>query len=187
MSHRTYWKATAAAALAGLALASASSAAADQVRAVAPEAAVGASARAERDGFGAMILITPDRQAFRSGWYGAWPPKLNATTRAYRGKPVHAMIVFSGCRPAADGNCNVSARFSVIAPAGTTYADSPGGRIWIGKPAAAGRMLLGEGALGFRLDSGDALGSYIFKSVVTDNVAGTSLLVEQPVTALETP
>ena len=152
---------------------------------VAPGTAVSPTARAEKQGFGAMMLVTADKEGFRRNWYGAWPPKLSATTQAYRGKPVHAMIVFSGCKVAANGKCDVSARFAVLAPRAQGYREVPGGRIWAGAPAARGRMLLGDGNLTFRLDPGEPVGAYRFRALVTDQIAGVTVVVEQGVTAQE--
>jgi hypothetical protein len=146
-----------------------------------------APSRALANGFGAMMLITPDAAQFRKAWFGPPPPKLNATTRAYRGKPVHAMIVFSGCRAGPDGNCRVTARFNVTAPNGRPYGKPIPAILWRKAPAPAQKMQLGEGNLAIRIEPGEPLGVYRLGAVVTDEIAGTSLTIEQSVTAFEAP
>ena len=145
------------------------------------QGAAGPSAR--QGGFGAMLLMTADPAAFRRAWAGPQPPKLNATTKAARGKPVYAMVIFSGCRAAADGKCRVTGQFSVTRPDGRPYQAPAQAKIWSGAPAAASKMLLAEGSVGLKLEPKDPLGAYRVRAVVTDHVARISVPVEQAVTA----
>ena len=135
------------------------------------------------ESFGAIVLMTEDPASFRRAWAGPQPPRLNATTRAARGRPVFAMVIFSGCRAGSDGKCNVAGRFSVIRPDGSPYQAPAPARLWSGRPAGAGRMLLAEGSVGLKLEPGDPLGIYKVRALVTDHVAGTTVTVEQAVTA----
>ncbi|HEX8571926.1 MAG TPA: hypothetical protein VF759_04165 [Allosphingosinicella sp.] len=133
--------------------------------------------------FQATVLMTQDPAAFRSAWLGPQPPRLPVTTKAPRGRPVYAMVIFSGCRPASDGRCNVSGRFSVLRPDGRPYQAPASAKLWSGRPAGPGRMLLANGSVGLNLAPSAALGTYKVRALVTDNVAGTSISVEQAVTA----
>ena len=127
--------------------------------------------------------MTEDPAAFRRAWHGPQPPRLNATRKAARGRPVFAMVIFSGCKAARDGKCNVAGKFSVIRPDGKPYQPPAPARLWSGAPAGKGRMLLAEGSVGLKLEAGDPLGTYRVRALVTDHVAGTTIALEQAVTA----
>ena len=149
----------------------------------APAGGQAAGPSAQQGGFGAMLLMTGDPAAFRRAWAGPQPPKLNATTRTARGKPVYAMVIFSGCRAGADGKCRVTGQFSVTRPDGRPYQAPAQAKIWSGAPSAARKMLLAEGSVGLKLEPKDPLGAYRVRAVVTDHVAGINVTVEQAVTA----
>jgi hypothetical protein len=145
-----------------------------------------AAAQAPAAGFRALMLVTPDPAALRRAWHGPQqPPRLNVTTRARRGVPVEAMIVLSGCRAGADGKCRVTAEFSVLRPDGSLYRRPVRGTVWGKAPAAPGRMMLGDGSAGFRLEAGEPTGTYRLVVKVTDEVAGVSAQAEQAVAAAE--
>lgn len=149
----------------------------------APAGGRAAGPSAQQGGFGAMLLMTADAATFRRAWAGPQPPKLNATTNATRGRPVYAMVIFSGCRAAADGKCRVTAQFSVTKPDGRPYRPSAETKLWGGPPAPARRMQLAESSVGLKLEPKDPPGAYRVRALVTDHVAGISVPVEQAVTA----
>ncbi len=131
------------------------------------------------------MLVTDDSAGFIKAWEGSTPPQLNTTEQVTRGKPVEAMLIFSGCRAGADGQCNVSVDLSVVGPDGSPYGESMHGPIWRGPPAPQYNLQLGESGLGFILDPHDKLGVYTLKAKVTDQVAARSVEVEQTITATE--
>lgn len=142
------------------------------------------TSQAMQGGFGALMLVTPDYEAFLKAWAGSSPPSLPTTDQVTREKPVHVMLLFSGCRAGRDGNCNVTAQFGITAPNGSPYGEVMAGRVWNGPPAPAYNLQLAESGIGFALEREDPLGTYIFKAAVTDNVAGTTLTLEKTVSAL---
>ena len=137
---------------------------------------------AQQGGFGAMLVMTADPAALRRAWASP-QPRVNATAKASRGKPVFAMVIFSGCRAAADGKCRVTGRFSVTRPDGRPYQAPTTVKLWSGAPAAPRKMLLAQGSVGLKLEPKDPLGPYRVRALVTDHVAGITLPVEQAVTA----
>lgn len=141
--------------------------------------------QASKDGFGVFMLVTDDPEAFMKAWHGPTPPQVSTTERVTRGKPVETRLIFSGCRAAENGNCNVSVELSVTAPDGAPYGETLKGLIWQGPPAPQYNLQLGQSGLGFILEPQDKLGIYTLQANVTDHVAGTILNVQQAVTAAE--
>ncbi len=143
------------------------------------------ASRASGDGFGVQMMITGDYQGFWKAWEGPTPPQLSVTSRTERGKPVHAMLVFSGCKAGADGNCNVMADFHITAPDGSSYGKQINAQVWKLPPAPDFNLQLSEGSIGFSVDPGEMLGQYKLKAAVTDHVARIALAVEAPVNVVE--
>lgn len=139
--------------------------------------------RGSKDGFGVMMHLTSEYQAFLNAWNGPTPPHVSTTEEVTRERPVNAMLLFSGCRAAPDGNCNVTAKITVIAPNGSRYGDILEAQAWDGPPGPQYAMQLAKVSLGFKLDPEDSLGIYMIKATVTDAVAGTSVEVEKAVVA----
>jgi hypothetical protein len=142
------------------------------------------SAQATRDGFGVLMLVTSDYEGFWKAWEGSTPPQITTTEEVTREQPVHAVLLFSGCRAAADGNCNVTMELAVTGPNGKPYGETFKGKVWSGPPAAQYNLQASESSLGFILEPKDQLGAYALKATVTDHVAGITLPVQHIVTAV---
>src|SRR5687768_423944 len=82
------------------------------------------TSRASLDGFGVMLLLTPDHEGFLRAWAGPTPPHLVTTNEADRNQPVSGMVIFRGCRAGANGNCNVTAEFVILRPDGLPYGET---------------------------------------------------------------
>jgi hypothetical protein len=139
--------------------------------------------RATLGGFGVLMVVTSEYDAFWKAWEGSSPPQVSTTEEVTRDQPVHAMLIFSGCRAGPDGDCNVTVQLRVTAPNGSQYGDILEGTVWNGPPAPEYNLQLAESSLGFILEPGDPLGTYTLKASVTDHVADITLKVEQAVTA----
>jgi hypothetical protein len=143
------------------------------------------SSRASKGGFGVAFMVTDDYEGFWNAWEGPTPPQVSVTDRAERGKPVHAMLIFSGCKPAADGNCNLAAVYTITKPDGTLYGEPMATEVWGDAPAPNYNLQLSPANLGLVVEPEDPLGHYTFKATVTDHVAGVTLAIETPVEAVE--
>lgn len=141
--------------------------------------------RASKDGFGVMMLVTNDPKGFVEAWQGPTPPQITTTDRAIRGKPVEAMILISGCRPAESGNCDVAGQLSITGPDGKPYGDTYDASVWQGPPGPQYSLQLSQSGIGFVVDPEDRLGTYTLRAKVTDKVAGTTVSVQQAITASE--
>jgi hypothetical protein len=142
-------------------------------------------AQASKDGFGVAMFVTPDYEGFLKAWAGPTPPNVSTTEQVSRGKPVHAMLLFSGCRAGQDGNCDVIVELGVTGPDGSQYGDIFKGTVWNGPPPPAYNLQLGRDGLGFILEPEDSLGTYTLKAAITDKVAGTTLEVRKAIAAVE--
>lgn len=140
---------------------------------------------ASASGFGVQMLITADYEAFWKAWEGPTPPQLSVTDRTERGKPVMAMLLFTGCKAGADGNCNLTADYHIRAPNGTPYGKPLSGPVWKLPPAPNYNLQLSEGSIGLRVEPGEMLGRYKLKATVTDHVARLTVTVEAPVEVVE--
>ncbi len=140
--------------------------------------------QASKDGFGVLMLVTSDYEGFWKAWEGSTPPQVRTTEEVTRDQPVHAILLFSGCRAARDGNCNVTVELAVTRPDGKPYGETLKGNVWSGPPAPAYNLQASEGSLGFIVEPEDPLGTYTLKAAITDHVAGTTLPVQQTVTAV---
>lgn len=141
--------------------------------------------RAASGDFAVSMMVTADYEGFWKAWEGPSPPNVTVTDTAERGRPVHAMILFTGCKAAANGNCDVVAGFSLTGPDGKAYGTPTTGQVWSGPPAPARNLQLSAGSLGLVVEPHDPLGRYTLKATVTDRVAGLSLPVERAVTAVD--
>jgi hypothetical protein len=137
--------------------------------------------RASKDGFGVMMLVTDDPKGFVDAWAGPTPPNISTTERAIRGKPVEAMILVSGCRTAASGNCDVAGELSIMGPDGKPYGETYNAPVWQGSPGPRYSLQLSQSGIGFVLDPEDKLGTYTLRAKITDKVAGTTLSVEKAI------
>lgn len=133
--------------------------------------------------FATTIIVTNDIEGFWKAWEGPTPPHITTTDVITRSRPAFATMVFTGCKPASDGNCRVTASFSIVAPDGSNYGRQGPMPAWSGPPGPGRSMLVVEGYLGFELEPEDKLGSYIIKGELKDEVAGTSLTVQKTITA----
>lgn len=140
---------------------------------------------ASRKGFGVQMLVTDDYEGFWKAWEGPTPPRVSITSRTERGKPVMAMLIFTGCKAGADGNCNVSADYTITAPNGAPYGEPKSGPVWRLPPAPGYNLQLSEGAIGLEVESGEMLGAYTLKATVTDHIASLTLTVEAKVDVVE--
>lgn len=150
------------------------------------EAAPADRSRAARDGFGAMLLTTNDREGFLRAWDGPTPPHLDISDRATRGAPIAAMLLFYGCRAGADGNCNVTAEFTILQPGGQVYGEPFSGEAWRGAPGPDGAIRLSTTNISLIVEPQDPMGIWTIRIRITDHVRGLVLEVEREVT-VDTP
>ena len=137
---------------------------------------------AEKDGFGVMQVAAADAAAFIAAWKIGDGAK-NETTRTVADKPLFTLLIFRGCKADADGKCNIVADFAINRPDGTVNEDNKGVVVWDkAAPTDPKKPMIGDGALGYGVDSEGPFGDYRVVATVTDKVAGTSVTTEQTLT-----
>src|SRR3569832_1323047 len=70
--------------------------------------------------FGAMLLLTHDVERFYDDWQKPKTPAIMSIDIAERGKPITAVILFTGCR-ASDAKCDVRVVFTVFLLVGCVF------------------------------------------------------------------
>jgi len=137
---------------------------------------------AEKDGFSVMQVAARDAATFTAAWKIGNGQK-EASTHTVADRPLFTFLIFRGCKADADGKCDVAADFVITRPDGTTNEDNKGVVIWNkAAPADPKKPTLGDGALGYGVDSDGPFGDYLVVATVTDKVAGTSVTTQQTLT-----
>jgi hypothetical protein len=131
---------------------------------------------AEVDGLRVSLVHTADRTAFLRAWLvGA--RELPITNRAVRGSPLASIVIFEGCRAAADGKCNLTGHFTYLKPDGSV-AGEVDGELWSEAPMRDGSALPSPGGPEIIIDPPDPMGTWTVRLRVTDNVRGVSVETE---------
>ena len=107
---------------------------------------------------------------------------LKGTTRIVRGKALTSFVVFRGSGTDADGKCDVTARVTLVDPAGKSTEAPEAMPVCAGVPAPRGMFQMSRGNFAVGFDADDALGAWQFKVTVTDHVSGKVLHTAQTVT-----
>lgn len=129
-----------------------------------------------------MLLLTPDVEKFYEEWRRPETPTIVITKTAYRGKPITAVVVFTGCK-ARRGNCRIIVDFTVLRPDGTEYGSAKSVAAWVIKPGARkGIVQVSEATLGVVIEPQDPSGEYLVKASVHDRNAKLDLELAQPFT-----
>jgi hypothetical protein len=135
--------------------------------------------------FGAQLIFTSDEQALFKKW--ATPSEtvnLDTVESVRINWPISAFVIFSGCKPAPSGNCNVSMRFRIIQPDGKVYSETPSMEVWRDKPAPNGHTLeLSVQYLKVVIEPHEARGRYIVQAQVRDENTGAVLDLKKTFTA----
>lgn len=141
--------------------------------------------RAARGGFGILQVAAPDATRFVADWHTGTASQATATATV-ADKPLFVFIIFHGCKPDADGKCELVADFAIHRPDGSVDDDHKGMAIWArAAPDDPARPVLGDGALCFGTDSEGPFGDYRIVATVTDRIAGVTLTTEQVLTVAE--
>jgi len=123
--------------------------------------------------FAASLLVTNQPGTLFMRWEQGEKLELANVEKARRGEPIAALILFSGCGPDKQGNCNVTTDIAVLDPSGKVYGESKQTEVWVGKPPPSdGTTQLGFGYLMIRIEPKDPPGVYRIKAHTKDQVSG---------------
>lgn len=132
-------------------------------------------------GFSGWLIFVADDQEL----YNAWQVKGESLNIAEIetvsvNSPISAFVVFSGCKPDDAGMCDVTMRFRVIAPDGTTYAETPAMEVWRGRPAPPTSSLeLSVDYLKVVIEPHEQIGPYSVQLQLKDANAGKVISLER--------
>jgi hypothetical protein len=135
--------------------------------------------------FGAQLVFVADEHELQNRWgTPSETVEVKTISKVETNGFVNAFIVFGGCKPDTNGNCNVAVRFRVLQPDGKVYAESPAMEVWQGKPAPPGKSLeLSVGYLKIQIEPHDQLGKYTIEAQVKDETSGVVMQLKAPFTA----
>ena len=121
--------------------------------------------------FGAQLVFVTDEQALFKTWgTPSDTVDLKTVESVTINQPISAFVIFSGCKPTAKGQCNVSMRFRVIQPDGKVYSETPAMEVWQNKPAPRARALeLSVQYLKIVVEPHEQRGRYIIQAQVRDD------------------
>jgi len=140
----------------------------------------GALNTASAGGFGVMQIATTDPEHFMADWNKPGDfVKVDLATATVRHRPIVTFLLFTGCRPDAAGNCDVTADYEMTDPTGKRYDLSRNSKVWVLPPPLGRALQLSADGYGSSFEDKDALGSYRVRATITDHVAGLTLHTEQ--------
>ena len=144
-----------------------------------------AEARAEQRGLFIGIVTTADFEAFGRAWIeGGAQLRSAVTQRAVRGHDLVTVILFQDCRPAADGKCNLTGRFTYLRPDGSEYG-ALDQDVWTEAPNSRGGVMVAFGP-SLNVDPPDPMGRWTLRAEIRDNVRGVTVTVRTPI-LVDTP
>lgn len=123
--------------------------------------------------FGAMVMMTVDSQKALENWSMPSPGVhiLNAEKVA-KGRPIEALVLFSGCASNKQGNCVAEVDYQIIKPDGSIYAEYKNTELWKNKPAVpVGQLGLAVDRVGLIAEPNDPVGQYKVRCIVRDLVS----------------
>jgi len=129
--------------------------------------------------FGAMIFMTTNSQKMLENWEAPKPGfNILESENVVKGKPIEALVVFSGCSANADGNCITEVDYQILKPDGTVYAEYKNTELWKNKPALPkGQMGLSVDRVGLIAEAKDPVGVYKVTCVVKDLVSNSKFFI----------
>jgi len=129
--------------------------------------------------FGAMILMTTDSQKVLEDWIIPSPGvHILDTEKVLKGKPIEALVLFSGCASNKQGNCVTEVDYQIIKPDGVVYAEYENTELWKNKPAVpVGRLGLAVDRVGLVAEATDPVGQYKVRCIIRDLVSKTEFSI----------
>lgn len=131
----------------------------------------------------ARLILVDDLRGFWRTWRGPPPPKVRETNTVTPFKPVHALLIFTGCKAGTNGKCDVGVTFSIVGPDKKAYGTGTSGTAYSGPPAVGTNLLASPGALTMKIEASDKPGPYLIQAVVIDRVSGARVTLRRGVIA----
>lgn len=120
------------------------------------------------NGFGGHLLIVENPRGFVEEWQKPETPNIKPATDLKRGEIYGAFVLFAGCKPDAQSNCNAEVDYAVYKPDGSLYAEQKAQPLWKEQAPPAPIIQLSSAILAIRLEPEDPAGEYVVKAKVSD-------------------
>ncbi len=120
------------------------------------------------NGFGAHLLIVEKPKEFIEEWQKPEMPNINTASVVSREEPLGIFVLFAGCKPDANGNCNSEVDYTVYKPDGSVYVERKGLELWKAQAPPEPNIQLSNAILIFGLNKDDPAGEYKIKANVHD-------------------
>ena len=130
------------------------------------------------NGFGGHLLIVENPRAFIEEWQKPETPKITPVSEVKRGVLLGAFVLFAGCKPDAQGQCNSEVDYTVYKPDGTIYAERKEQPLWKEAAPQGANIQLSRAILAIRMEKEDPVGDYKVKARVADLNAQISFELE---------
>jgi hypothetical protein len=129
----------------------------------------------EKTGLTIDLIVTAQGRELFDSWDNpnGKPFEIVPAKMAPRGKFLSAVVLFTGCKADASGNCNVEIDIVAYDPVGKTYGDMKGAELWQHRPAPPpGHTQLGVAYMGLEIEPQDTAGTYRVEALARDLNAG---------------
>ncbi|UGQ47157.1 hypothetical protein [Massilia endophytica] len=147
---------------------------------IAPQTNVVVQGKGQNGRLSAQILVTDDAEQLRKLWNSPDPSvKLNVTSAATAGKPVHVFIMLTGCSTDSQGKCNVRVVYKSLTPGQKTHSQSAPEYLVKAQPFNQDALLSTAHTVAFAAE--DAPGAYTVVAQLVDVNDWTGLEIQQPV------
>lgn len=137
--------------------------------------------------FGVLQLLTPDaNQAYEDWQKPGEGYNVIVTNSATRGDIVSSIVLFTGCQPDNQGNCNLEVDFRVLDPNGGNYGQTGFVDLFKNLPAPPkGVLMIGKNTLAIRIEPDDPFGEYLVYATVRDLNSSKEVVTLQRLTVAE--
>jgi hypothetical protein len=130
--------------------------------------------------FRATLLLIDDLDSFMASWNTSiTPAKVQAATSVNVGSSVEA-IIFSGCAPDPEGNCQLYSETVIVGDFGKVPAEPEPKPIWTDGPPPRGVLSFGETSVSIIPNGSPSQVEIRVK--VTDRVSGDFVVLAVPMT-----
>jgi hypothetical protein len=126
---------------------------------------------------GAMLFLTDDLEEVKARWARPESPKVVPVGSVAPGRPVSAVIMFSGCARDETDHCRLVADYVLTDPSGNTHPSEVRPVCVHQRPPDEGRIGITEESPDFTVRSGPS-GLYLIRARLRDEVAGEVLELE---------
>ncbi|MFQ5671369.1 MAG: hypothetical protein ACE5HD_12790 [Acidobacteriota bacterium] len=129
--------------------------------------------------FGALLLLTDEPETYGEDWKQpsslVRTSKIESLAEAKRGDTIVAVVLFRGCAPNTEGDCDAEVGYRILKPDGGLYGGREAAELWKRPAPEEGFLYRGAGRLGLRIEAEDPLGRYRLEAIVRDRVAKVTL------------